>query len=195
MPGEYTRMNTIKFYNQKENRNIPIVKINYSEIAYRLSMSKDEVENIITNLIKIIGESISKGEFKNKIMPNLGVLLCKYKIIAMKFNENFILNLKEKNEKIIKEKKNIFMKMDTNPNRTVGPKKFMNTFNSFKELKAINALNTKLEKSGNEYLNNKYNIEVSKLPQHELRNIYNSYEKNSGSINFINDFHPKKRKN
>ena len=194
MPGEYTRMNTIKFYNQKENRSIPIIKINYSEIAYRLSMSKDEVENIITYLIKNIGESISKGEFKNKIMPNLGVLFCKYKIVAMKFNENFISKIKEKNEKIIKEKKNIVKKMNIYPNNTIGSQRFMKTFNSFEELKATNALNTKLEKSGYEYLNNKYNIEVSKFPQHELRNIYNSYEKNSGTINFINDFHPKKSK-
>ena len=94
MPGEYTKLNTIKFFNQKENKNIPILKINYSEIAYRLSMSKDEVENILTHLIKNIGESISTGEFKNKIMPNLGILFCKYKIIAMKFNENFISKIK-----------------------------------------------------------------------------------------------------
>ena len=30
MPGEYTRLNTIKFYNQKENKNIPIIKLSYS---------------------------------------------------------------------------------------------------------------------------------------------------------------------
>ena len=195
MPGEYTRMKTIRFYNQKENRNIPIVKVNYSEIAYRMSMSKDEVENILSYLIKNIGESISKGEFKNKIMPNLGVLFCKYKIIAMKFDEDFIFKKKEKNEKIIKAKKNIFLKMDTNPNRTIATKKFRNTFNSFEELKSTNALNTKLEKSGYEYLNNNYSIDISKIPQHELRNIYNSYEKNTGNISFINDFKEKTRNN
>ena len=194
MPGEYTKMNTIKFFNQKENKNIPIIKINYSEIAYRLSMSKDEVENILTHLIKNIGESISTGEFKNKIMPNLGVLFCKYKIIAMKFNENFISKIKEKNQKLIKAKKNICMNMETNPYKTISGKKFMNTFNSLDDLRATNSLFTKLEKTGYEYLKNKYNIDVVKYPQHELKNIYNNYEENKGFINFINDYNPKKLK-
>ena len=193
MPGEYTRLNTIKFYNQKENKNIPILKLSYSEIAYRLSMSKDEVENILTHLIKSIGESISTGEFKNKIMPNLGILFCKYKIIAMKFDELFISKIKQKNQKFFKDKKSLFMNVETNPNRP-STSRFMNTFNSFEDLKATNALNTKLERKGNEYLSNKYNIDVEKYPQHELKNIYNSYEQNTGMINFINDYKPKKIK-
>ena len=46
MPGEYTQLNTIKYYTQKENKNIPLIPLNFSEIAYSLSMSKDEVQNI-----------------------------------------------------------------------------------------------------------------------------------------------------
>ena len=42
-------------------------------------------------------------------MPNLGVIFCKYKIIAMKFNENFISKIKEKNQQLLKAKKNIFI--------------------------------------------------------------------------------------
>ena len=194
MPGEYEKFNTIKFFKQKENKNIPIIKINYSEIAFRLSMSKDEVENIITHLIKNIGESISTGEFKNKIMTNLGVLFCKYKIIAMKFNENLVSKIKEKNQKLIIAKKNICMNMEINPYKTVSEKEFMNTYNSFDDLRATNSLNKKLEKTGYEYLKNKYNIDVIKYPQHELKNIYNNYEQNNGFINFINDFNPKKIK-
>ena len=195
MPGEYTKLNTIKFFNQKENKNIPILKINYSEIAYRLSMSKDEVENILTHLIKNIGESISTGEFKNKIMPNLGILFCKYKIIAMKFDENFLSKIKEKNQKIYRTKKSLlFMNTETNSNRTISAQRFMKTFNSFEDLKATTALNTKLEKAGYEYLNNKFNIDIEKYPQHELKNIYNSFDQNSGVINFINDYKPNKVK-
>ena len=122
MPGEYTKLNTIKFYNQKENKNIPILKINYSEIAYRLSMSKDEVKNILTHLIKNIGDSISTGEFKNKIMPNLGILFCKYKIIAMKFDEGFLSKIKDKNTKFIKSNRNKYMDIEIMPNRTVSGK-------------------------------------------------------------------------
>ena len=107
MSGEYTHLNTIKCYNQKENKSIPLIPLNYSEIAYRLSMSKDEVENIISNLIKSIGDSISQGTFKNKIFPNLGILFCKYKIIAFKFNDEFILKIRNKNRKLNQAKKGI----------------------------------------------------------------------------------------
>ena len=193
MPGEYTKLNTIKFYNQKENKNIPILKINYSEIAYRLSMSKDEVVNILTHLIKNIGDSISTGEFKNKIMPNLGILFCKYKIIAMKFDESFLSKIKDKNTKFIKSNRNTYMDIEIMPNKTVSGKKFITTFNSLDELRvATNALNTRLEKTGYEYLNKKYNIDINKIPQHEIKDIYNNYEQNNGTINFINDYKPKK---
>ena len=176
MSGEYTKLNTIKYYSQKENKNIPIININYSGIAYRLSMSKDEVQNILTHLYKNIGEAISTGEFKNKIMPNLGILFCKHKIVAMKFNENFVLKNKEKNPKLIRIKKTIFMDKEINPNNSFCSKNSINTFQTLEDLKAKNALNTKLDKSGYDYLKNMYNIDVKKIPQHELRNIYNSYE-------------------
>jgi nucleoid DNA-binding protein len=192
LPGEYTKLNTIKVYTQKENKNIPILKINYSEIAYRLSMSKDEVENILHHLIKNIGESISTGEFKNKIMPNLGVLFCKYKIIAIKFDKEFISSIKDKNEILNKTKKNILMEKDLGLNRTFSGSKIINTFYRLDELKARNSLNTRIEKSGYDYLINKYNIDVENFPQHEIKNIYNSYEQNTGKINFINDYKPKK---
>ena len=189
MPGEYTKMNTIKYYIQKESKDIPIIKLNYSDIAYRLSMSKDEVENILTHLFKNIGESISSGEFKNKTMPNLGVLFCKHKILAMKFNDDFISKTKDKNPKLTKTKKNIFMDMDVNPNNSFASNKFLSsTLQSLEELKATNALNTNVERSGYNYLNSKYNIDIKKYPKHELKEIYNSYKQNSGYINFINDY-------
>ena len=192
MPGEYTKLNTIKYYIQKENRNIPIIKINYSDIAYRLSMSKDEVENILTHLFKDIGESISSGEFKNKIMPNLGILFCKHKILAMKFNEDFILKNRDKNPKLTKTKKSIFMDMETNQNNSFSANKFLNsTFQSLEELKATNALNTNIERTGSNYLSSKYNINIKKYPKHELKEIYNSYNQNTGYINFINDYNPR----
>ena len=189
MPGEYTKMNTIKYYIQKESKDIPIIKLNYSDIAYRLSMSKDEVENILTHLFKNIGESISSGEFKNKTMPNLGVLFCKHKILAMKFNDDFISKTKDKNPKLTKTKKNIFMDMDVNPNNSFAGNKFLSsTLQSLEELKATNALNTNVERSGYNYLNSIYNIDIKKYPKHELKEIYNSYNQNSGYINFINDY-------
>ena len=119
LPGEYTRLNTIRYYTQKENKNIPIIPLSYSEIAFRLSMSKDEVENIITNLIRNIGDSITEGKFKNKIFPNLGVLFIKYNIIAMKFNDKFVDKIKDKNLKLIRSKKFSSIHTEFNKNKTL----------------------------------------------------------------------------
>lgn len=66
MPDEYTKLNTIKLFNQKDNKNIPIIEINYSQISYRLFMSKNEVENILIHLYKNIGESIFQENIKIK---------------------------------------------------------------------------------------------------------------------------------
>ena len=125
-------------------------------------------------------------------MPNLGGLFCKHKILAMKFNDDFIFKNRDKNPKLTKTKKNIFMGMDINPNNSfVGDKFLSSTFQSLEELKATNALNTNVERSGDNYLNSKYNIDIKKYPKHELKEIYNSYKQNSGYINFINDYNPR----
>ena len=53
--GEYTRQNGIRYYNQKESKNIPIVKLNMAEMAYSLSISKEEAGNLLKHLIIHIG--------------------------------------------------------------------------------------------------------------------------------------------
>ena len=197
LPGEYTQSNTIKYYTQKENKNIPLIPLNFSEIAFRLSMSKDEVENIITNLIKNIGDSISEGKFKNKIFPNLGILFIKYNIIAMKFNSDFVEKIKDKNPKLLKSKKFTPIKTEFILNQTISSKKYMKTFSDFynNDLRADNSLNTKLDKSGFDYLKTKYDIDVTKFPKHSLKDIYKSYKENDGEIHFINDYIPIKTRN
>jgi nucleoid DNA-binding protein len=195
MPGEYTRTNNIIYFTQKESKNIPISKISYSEIAYRLSMSKDEVENILKNLIKSISESIEQGKFKNKILPGLGILFCKYNIMAVKFFPELIERIKEKNQKLIRTKKRIYMDMDIdNFRKTFYSKKFNRTLCSLQELKSSQGLNTRLDTGGQEYLEDKYHIDITEIPQHEIRDIYNSVENNKGKLDFINDYDGKKNK-
>ena len=58
--GEYTKQNSIIYYVQKENKNIPILNLNYSQIAYSLSMTRDEVFNLISNLVLYMMESIDQ---------------------------------------------------------------------------------------------------------------------------------------
>ena len=73
--GEYTRQNGIRYYNQKESKNIPIVKFNLAELAYSLSISKEEASNLLKHLIIHIRETIINRTFKNKILPGVGVLM------------------------------------------------------------------------------------------------------------------------
>ena len=96
--GEYTRQNGIRYYTQKENKDISIVKLNFAQIAYSISMSKDEAMNLINNLILYLMESIAKKNFKNKILPGVGVLLTRGNIVAVKFDQFLTEDNKFKNE-------------------------------------------------------------------------------------------------
>ena len=85
--GEYTRQNGIRYYNQKQSKNIPITKLNMAEMAYSLSMSKEELANLLKHLMIHIRDSILNNNFKNKILPGLGVLVNRNNILAIKFND------------------------------------------------------------------------------------------------------------
>ena len=99
VPGEYTRQNGIRYYTQKENKDISIVKLNFAQIAYSISMSKDETMNLINNLILYLMESMTQKTFKNKLIPGVGVLLTRGNIVAVKFDNNLMEENKYKNYK------------------------------------------------------------------------------------------------
>ena len=156
--GEYTKQNGIIYYNQKENKNISIVKLNIAEIAYSLSLSKDEVGNILKHLIKYIGELIKNNNFKGKIMPGLGVLLCRKNIVAVKFNEEFTVENKFKNKNLNLLKKNLSLDMNMEKAQDVIINDYDNLYKINEELKSKNSLYTTCEKSAKDYLKEKYNI-------------------------------------
>jgi hypothetical protein len=111
-PGMYNSNNGIVYYNQKKNNNISHVKLNYAELSYSLSMNKTEYCTILNNLIKFIGDSIRKGQFKNKDMPGLGVLMTRSNVIAVKFNDNLCEEVKNIPQKLITTKKHVQLYMD-----------------------------------------------------------------------------------
>ena len=197
LPGEFTQLNAIRYYKPKENKNIPIMPLNYSEIAFRLSMSKDEVENIISNLIKNISDSVSEGTFKNKVFPNLGILFIKYNILAVKFNDDFVDKIKYNNDKFIKSKKLNPLNTVFNFNKSLTSRKNSKTLKDFyyNDLKAENSLNTILDKSCCDYLKSEYNIDINQFPKDKKTNIYKVFEENEGIIDFINDYSPTKTRN
>ena len=173
-PGEYTRQNVIRYYTQKESKDISIVKINYAEMAYSISISKDELTNILKHLFMYISESIVNKTFKNKIMPGLGTLYNKNNIIAIKFDDKFINTIKNKTRTLLFTKKNIFLDLDMDNAQETIADRCLTPYKNIETLKAKNALTTKCEKTARNYLLNNYRINVRKYPEQILKKIYNN---------------------
>ena len=187
--GEYTRQNGIRYYNQKESKNIPIVKLNLSEMAYSLSMSKEEVGNLLKHLMIHIRDCILDKTFKNKILPGLGILMNRNNILAVKFDDELIKDILLKNEKLVFTKKNISLDNDFNLAQNVIANECLTPFENIEKLKATNALNTVFEKSGKIYAKNNYDIDIhdeTKYPEHEIKPIHNKNFRKK--FDFINDY-------
>ena len=184
--GEYTKQNGIRYFIQKQSQDISIIKLNLAEIAYSISMSKDEVSNLLKNLILILIESIVKKNFKNKILPGLGTIVVRNNIVAVNFNENFCIMNKYKNYKNTFTKKNILMDMDMENAQNVAAADCETPYQNIEDLKAKNALITKCDQSAQEYLKYNYDTDIKKFPKSERKNIYNNYNNNKG-FKFIND--------
>ena len=186
--GEYTRQNGIRYFTQKESKDISIVKLNFAQIAYSISMSKDEVVNLINNLISYMMENIVKKNFESKILPGLGTLVVRGNIVAVKFNDVFVVKNKLKNYRNTFTKKNIFMDMDIDNAQDVMANDCLIPYDNIEDLKAKNSLVTKAEKSAKDYLINNYNTDVRSYPQHEVKNIYKNINQNIDcKFKFIND--------
>jgi nucleoid DNA-binding protein len=186
--GEYTKQNGIRYFTQKENKDISLLKLNYAQIAYSISMSKDEVVNLINNLISYMMESIVQKTFESKILPGLGTFVVRGNILAVKFNDVFVIKNKFKNNTNTFTKKNIFMDMDMDNAQDVMANECLNPLDNIEYLKATNSLITNVEKSAKDYLKLNYNTDVKKYPQHEVKSIHKDINKNlDGSFKFIND--------
>ena len=194
--GEYTKQNGIRYYTQKEKKNIPIVKLNLAEIAFSLSLSKDEVDNILKHYIKYIGELIRNRKFKGKIMPGLGVLLCKNNIVAVKFEDDFINKNKLKNNKLHFLKKNLSLDMNMDNAQETEAFKCRNPYELYEDLKAKNSLYTSCEKSAKDFMNNRYNINFNEIMKKIDNNILQRklFNKNGLKIS-INDYINRKQNN
>ena len=160
--GEYTQEYGIRYFTTKENKNIPISSINFSEIAFSLSMSKEKVFELIKHLIQYMSESITKKKFKNKVMPGLGVLILKQNILAVKFNKDFENNIKLKNAKLNLLKSNLSLdrEISLNYDKELYIGTCPNIYNASESIKATNSLLTECKQDAKSYLANNYNIGI-----------------------------------
>ena len=173
--GEYTKQYGIRYYTSKENKNIPISNLNYSEIAFSLSMPKEKVAEIIKHLILYINEAIIKNKFKNKIMPGLGVLILKQNILAVKFKENFEIDIKDKNNKLNNIKNNLSLDLNFDGAKGLEVGNCPDVYKVSESIKASNSLITDCQKSAKDFLKNKYNIQIVN------NNTFNSQNKFLGN--------------
>ena len=158
--GEYTTQYGLRYYNTRENKNIPISNINYAEIAFSLSMSKDRVSEIIKHLILYINDAIVQKKFNNKVLPGLGVLILKQNILAVKFNENFKFLVKHKNKKLINLKNNFSLDMCFDDAKDLDVGNYPNIYQTSESIKATNSLITECQQSAKKYLQDQYNIQI-----------------------------------
>ena len=194
--GEYTKQNGIRYYIQKENKDISIVKLNFAQIAYSISMSKDEAMNLINNLILYLMESIAQKTFKNKLLPGVGVLLTRGNIVAVKFDNNLIEENKYKNYMNTFTKKNISMDMDMSKAQEAISQDCVTPYKNIEALKAKNSLMTRMDNTAKNFLKKNFKTDVMNFPQHEIKDIYKTIEKNVDcDFNFLNDNNKKSLKN
>ena len=194
-PGEYNRQNGIKYFTQKESKDISIVKINYAEIAYSLSISKDELSNILKNIFLYINESIIKNNFKEKIMPNLGILMNYNNIIAVKFDENFIKKINNKTQKLNFTKKNILLNLDMDNAKNTYAENCKNPFDNIEQLKSKEVLVTKCEKTAKDFFRKNYSINLNKFPEQILKTIQNESRTPRNGFKFSSETYSPKNKN
>ena len=112
-PGIYTKAGGLIYYTQKLNHAVNIVKINYAELSYGMNISKEEYMNILNNILKEMGEQISKRNFKCREMPNLGILLLRGNVFGMKFYREFNYAVMKIPQKLNFTKKNLELYMNT----------------------------------------------------------------------------------
>ena len=194
-PGEYNRQNGIKYFTQKESKDISIVKVNYAEMSYSLSISKDELTNILKHLFIYISESIINHTFKEKTMPGLGILLNSNNIIAVKFDDDFINSIKDKNHTLNFTKKKLLLNLDMDNAKNTYAENCKTPFNNVEHLKSKASLITKCEKSARDYLLKKYKINVKKYPEHIFKTIHIKSRTPHPKFKFINELESNKIKN
>jgi hypothetical protein len=82
--------------------------------------------------------------------------------------------------------------MDMDNAQNVMAKDLINPYQNVEDLRPKESLNTVLEKSADDYLQNYYDINVRKFPQHEVKSIYNNYQNNTNcQFKFLNDANQK----
>ena len=187
-PGQYTK-NGVIYYTQKLNNSVNHVKVNYAEIAYGNSISKDEAENIIKHLVKFIADSIKNGTFKNKDLPHVGVLMVNRNVLGVKFNDNLIQASQKKPQKLQFTKRSVQLGMDMSNAQSTSAYEVRNPYKNIEDLRPNLSVTTKITPCADRYLKENYDIDVNSIPEHEVKKIYRPFSQSQTGfpLKFLND--------
>jgi hypothetical protein len=181
-PGIYTLNNGVTYYSQKQNGNVGHVRISYAEMSYSMSLKKEEVTTIMENTLKLIADSILRGEFRNKELPGVGTILLRGNILAVKFDENLIENVKLIPQKLNLTKKHVNLFMEVSEKALNGEQglkgltEFPNVAKSLQNLRPKTSVVTKITRKGEQWLKDNYDIDLKELDQEEEKmSIYKEY--------------------
>ena len=162
-PGIYTEKSGLMYYIQNNDNNISIVKINYSKLSYGMNISKEEYYNIINTKIKIISDEIRRNIFKGCYIKDLGIFLIKGNIFGMKFNDKIYKEVSLKTQKYYHLKKNLNLYMETKDSENVKQRNILDIDKFERDIRPKNAVLTYISKSGEEWLNNNFNIDIKEI--------------------------------
>ena len=150
-PGQFTKNGGLIYYTQKKNNNVNINKINFSEIAYSLNISKEECNEIIKNIIGEMADQIKKNAFVSRELPGVGIILIRGNIFGIKFYDEFNIDIYKKTEKLNLNRKNINFYLETyKTNQSMGD--VNNVEKSMNELVAKNSPITHLVNGADRWL-------------------------------------------
>ena len=192
---------TITHYEQKLNNNISCVKLNISEISLSLGIPKVEVGTIIDNILRYISDKIKIGEFKNKEIPGVGILIYRNKILAVKFTNELCNYIKDKPNKFNEYKKHINLssqlldkkkeypnatynlgfnnnnKHTNNYNSSIGIRNLPNLCKSINCVRPQTSLLCKITPDAQEYLNNNLDINIKDFNNEQVVESWNTQER------------------
>ncbi|MBR3632603.1 MAG: DUF4496 domain-containing protein, partial [Elusimicrobiaceae bacterium] len=161
-PGIYTEKSGLLYYTQPLNNNIPTVKINYSKISYGTNLSKDECSNIISSMIKTLGDQIRRGIFIQKEMKYLGIFILRNNIFGMRFNDDIYKGTSLQTQKLYHLKKNLKLFMDTKDSAEQPCRNISDIDKMERETRPKMAVITKIMPSGDQWLKENMGIDIKR---------------------------------
>lgn len=84
---------------------VPVTKMNLVEVSSYANMSKDATELGINRIIKYIQEKLIRGDNVSLELPSLGTLVCRNRLVAVKFNEFLLRDTRNVLAKSVDERK------------------------------------------------------------------------------------------